>query len=87
MAPFTPFFCEAMYQNLRKALPEDAPQSVHWCDFPEAAQAQVRISASLSSLSAVIAVSTHHLTCPVSAEALLAADAPTCSRRAACLAA
>lgn len=41
MAPFTPFFCETMYQNLRRALPEDAPQSVHWCDFPEAAQEQV----------------------------------------------
>ncbi|KAK9792748.1 hypothetical protein WJX73_005932 [Symbiochloris irregularis] len=34
MAPFTPFICELMYQNLRRALPK-APQSVHWCDFPE----------------------------------------------------
>ena len=42
MAPFTPFFCEALYQNLRRALPPDAPRSVHWCDFPEAAAAQVR---------------------------------------------
>ena len=42
MAPFTPFFCESLYQNLRQALPEDAPQSVHWCDFPSAAAEQVR---------------------------------------------
>jgi hypothetical protein len=42
MAPFTPFFCEAMYQNLRRALPDEAPQSVHWCDFPQVPAAQVR---------------------------------------------
>lgn len=41
MAPFTPFFCESLYQNLRRALPEDAPTSVHWCDFPLAAAEQV----------------------------------------------
>ena len=41
MAPFTPFFCESLYQNLRRALPEDAPKSVHWCDFPAAAKEQV----------------------------------------------
>lgn len=34
MSPFTPFLTEAMYQNLRKCLPADAPASVHWCDFP-----------------------------------------------------
>ncbi|KAG2485316.1 hypothetical protein HYH03_015989 [Edaphochlamys debaryana] len=34
MAPFTPFLTEAMYQNLRAALPPGAPESVHWCDFP-----------------------------------------------------
>ena len=44
MAPFTPFFCEMMYQNLRRALPPGAPESVHWCDFPEAEAAQVRPS-------------------------------------------
>jgi isoleucyl-tRNA synthetase len=36
MAPFTPFFAEMMYQNLRKAVAEETPESVHWCDFPEA---------------------------------------------------
>ena len=45
MAPFTPFFCESLYQNLRRALPEDAPTSVHWCDFPSAAAEQVGHSA------------------------------------------
>lgn len=40
MAPFTPFLCELMYQNLRRVLPA-APQSVHWCDFPEMQPAQV----------------------------------------------
>jgi len=42
MAPFTPFFCETLYRNLRRALPPGAPESVHWCGFPEAAAAQVR---------------------------------------------
>lgn len=36
MAPFTPFFAEMMYQNLRRAVAEETPESVHWCDFPEA---------------------------------------------------
>ena len=31
-----------MYQNLRRALPPGAPESVHWCSFPEAEAAQVR---------------------------------------------
>jgi len=42
MAPFTPFFCETLYRNLRRALLPGAPESVHWCDFPEAAAAQAR---------------------------------------------
>ena len=36
MSSFTPFFTEMMYQNLRKAVAEETPASVHWCDFPEA---------------------------------------------------
>lgn len=32
---------EAMYRNLRRALPEGAPESVHFCDIPEAEAAQV----------------------------------------------
>ena len=33
MAPFTPFFTENMYQNLKRAL-QNQPDSLHWCDFP-----------------------------------------------------
>jgi len=41
MAPFTPFFCESLYQNLKKALPEGEPDSVHWCSLPEVSTSQV----------------------------------------------
>lgn len=34
MAPFTPFFTEALYQNLRKALNE-SEESIHFCSFPK----------------------------------------------------
>src|SRR3989338_8222316 len=37
MGPFTPFVSEYFYQNLRKVLPDKAPNnqgSVHWVDFP-----------------------------------------------------
>eukprot|EP00898_Chlorokybus_atmophyticus_P002811 jgi/Chlat1/3530/Chrsp23S03703 len=33
MAPFTPFFVESVFQNLRRVRPE-LPESVHYCDFP-----------------------------------------------------
>lgn len=36
MSPFTPFFTEMMYQNLKRVLPGEIPLSVHWCDFPAA---------------------------------------------------
>lgn len=65
MAPFTPFFCESMYQNLRRALPGDAPRSVHWCDFPEAVQAQVRNAYSF--LSVVTAMSHQNIAMPCTA--------------------
>ena len=35
MAPFTPFFTESMYQNMRKVQPE-LPESLHFLDFPTA---------------------------------------------------
>jgi len=35
MAPLTPFFCELMYQNLRKVIP-DAPKSIHYMMIPQA---------------------------------------------------
>lgn len=56
MAPFTPFICEAMYQNLRAALvaaqkqqqqgvgaAAEVPESVHWCDMPEVEQVRGRV--------------------------------------------
>lgn len=35
IAPIMPFFCEHMYRNLVKSLDQNAPESVHFCDFPE----------------------------------------------------
>jgi isoleucyl-tRNA synthetase len=37
MCPFTPFFCEALWRNLRRAVPDAWawPESVHWADFPD----------------------------------------------------
>ncbi len=34
-APFTPFVTESMYQNLVTPFFENAPKSVHLCDYPE----------------------------------------------------
>ncbi|KAK6914590.1 Methionyl/Valyl/Leucyl/Isoleucyl-tRNA synthetase, anticodon-binding, partial [Dillenia turbinata] len=34
MAPYTPFFTEVLYQNLRKVL-DKSEESVHFCSFPE----------------------------------------------------
>ena len=35
IAPFTPFMSEAMYQNMVRSVDQEAPESVHLCDFPE----------------------------------------------------
>jgi len=35
LAPFTPFFTEYMYQNLRKCLPNDSEESVHFTEYPQ----------------------------------------------------
>ncbi|KAF8118511.1 hypothetical protein N665_0005s0268 [Sinapis alba] len=37
MTPFTPFFTETLYQNLRKAC-EGSEESIHYCSFPEEAE-------------------------------------------------
>ncbi len=34
MAPFAPFISDAMYQNLVRSVDNDAPESVHLCDYP-----------------------------------------------------
>jgi len=58
MAPFTPFFTEAMFQNLRRAAPaaQPLPASVHFCDFPvaDAGAFDARIEQSVSRMSTVI---------------------------------
>jgi len=60
MAPFTPFFVEKMYQNLRRCLPDggDAEPSVHFCMFPEAAvdALDTRVEASVARMQAVIEI-------------------------------
>lgn len=35
MSPFTPFFSEMLYQNLKKPLGSSVEESVHYCSFPE----------------------------------------------------
>ena len=56
MAPFTPFFAETMYQNLRRANPADLPESVHFCDFPQADASafDARIELSVARMNTVI---------------------------------
>lgn len=54
MAPFTPFFTENMYQNLRRCLP-NSEESVHFCEFPTYNEASsLRIEDSVSKMQAVI---------------------------------
>eukprot|EP01132_Coremiostelium_polycephalum_P007743 gene7743-9523_t len=57
MAPFTPFFTEYIYQNLKKALPvEKQMGSVHFCMYPEPIESafNVRIEESISRMQDVI---------------------------------
>jgi len=56
MAPFTPFFAEKMYQNLRRCLPGNNESSVHFCMFPVACTeaSDKRIEASVTRMQAVI---------------------------------
>ncbi len=35
LAPCMPFLCERMYQNLARSFGQDAPVSVHLCDYPQ----------------------------------------------------
>ena len=36
IAPFTPFICETIYQNLVRSVDQNAPESVHLCGYPMA---------------------------------------------------
>ncbi|MBX5448463.1 isoleucine--tRNA ligase [Thermogemmatispora sp.] len=38
LAPFVPFFSESLYQNLVRSVNQEAPLSVHLCDWPQAHQ-------------------------------------------------
>lgn len=59
MAPFTPFLTEHMYQNLRRAAPDDGNSSVHFCQVPPATDpdpADVSIQQSVERMQKVIEV-------------------------------
>ncbi|KAJ4821884.1 hypothetical protein Tsubulata_041461 [Turnera subulata] len=54
MAPFTPFFTEALYQNLRKICP-GSEESVHYCSYPQVeGEMNERIERSVSRMMAII---------------------------------
>ncbi|MEZ4281761.1 MAG: isoleucine--tRNA ligase [Myxococcota bacterium] len=36
LAPFMPFLTETIHQRLVRSVDPEAPQSVHWCDYPQA---------------------------------------------------
>lgn len=58
MAPFTPFFTEMMYQNLRRVLRDgEPPASLHWCEFPhaeESVEGDEQLEVSISRMQRVI---------------------------------
>jgi isoleucyl-tRNA synthetase len=41
LAPFMPFLTEAVYQRLVRPADAAAPQSVHWCDYPQVESAWI----------------------------------------------
>ncbi|KAL2619895.1 hypothetical protein R1flu_000100 [Riccia fluitans] len=54
MAPFTPFFTEVLYQNLRR-VNTSAPESIHFCEFPEVeGETDQRIEQSVTRMMTVI---------------------------------
>ncbi|KAK4754476.1 hypothetical protein SAY87_002580 [Trapa incisa] len=54
MAPFTPFFTEVLYQNMRKVC-EGAEESIHFCSFPhEEGKIEVRIEQSVTRMKTII---------------------------------
>ncbi|KAI3840192.1 hypothetical protein MKX03_013851 [Papaver bracteatum] len=54
MSPFTPFFTEVLYQNLRK-VSEGSEESVHYCSFPQAVvKREERIELSVTRMMTVI---------------------------------
>ncbi|OVA02875.1 Aminoacyl-tRNA synthetase [Macleaya cordata] len=54
MAPFTPFFTEVLYQNMRK-VSEGSEESIHYCTFPQAVgKREERIERSVARMMTVI---------------------------------
>ncbi|KAL9296210.1 hypothetical protein ACSQ67_022106 [Phaseolus vulgaris] len=54
MAPFTPFFTEVLYQNMRKVC-EGSDESIHYCSFPtEEGKRGERIEQSVSRMMTII---------------------------------
>ncbi|KAJ4723257.1 Isoleucine--tRNA ligase, cytoplasmic [Melia azedarach] len=54
MAPFTPFFTEALYQNMRKAC-SGSEESIHFCSFPqEEGKRDERIEQSVARMMTII---------------------------------
>ena len=41
LAPFMPFITEEVYQRLVRSVDESAPDSVHWCDYPQVNEALI----------------------------------------------
>ncbi|KAH7404650.1 hypothetical protein KP509_15G036400 [Ceratopteris richardii] len=55
MAPFTPFFTETLYQNIRKLLGPTAERSIHFCSFPPVeGESDERIERSVTRMMTVI---------------------------------
>jgi len=44
IAPFTPFMADAIYQNIVRTVDEDAPLSVHLCDYPICEESLIDLS-------------------------------------------
>ncbi|CAN1224836.1 Isoleucine--tRNA ligase, cytoplasmic [Linum perenne] len=54
MSPFTPFFTEVLYQNLRK-VSADSEESIHYCSFPaEEGERDERIEQSVARMMTII---------------------------------
>ncbi|EOA32665.1 hypothetical protein CARUB_v10015963mg [Capsella rubella] len=54
MTPFTPFFTETLYQNLRKVC-EGSEESIHYCRFPQKGEARgARIEKSVTEMMKII---------------------------------
>lgn len=41
LAPFMPFLTETIHQRLVRSVDPEAPQSVHWCDYPQARDSMI----------------------------------------------